>query len=379
MKQMSFVDLYFFVKELSVLEQQRIDSFFFDEGIFYIKVYVKGKGHFFLTNKVSKYIYLGDKKEESSHPVNFVQYLRKYLKNAYISRIRQIESERILELLIEKKDGDDLIKYYLIIELFANGNVVVCDENYNIKNSLEKRKFKDRAILVNEKYELPPQKEISLFDFDEKLFQKMLLESGLSCVKFLAIKFGIGGKFAEEVCFLSRIDKNKFAKDLNDEDVKVLSLVLKDLVSKKTDACGVYDSKGVLVDFLPFIFESLDGSSLKQFSSFNEVLKEYFSNFLDEKDKREEQFKKELVKLQDRLSKQKLQKEDILRDYEIYNNLGNKIFENYTLVEDLLNSMNKSAKEKGWDYVEEVIKSNEELSKIIKKINCKDNEIVLDL
>jgi predicted ribosome quality control (RQC) complex YloA/Tae2 family protein len=141
MKQLSSVDLYFLTKELTILENQRIDNFYFENDTFYLKVYVKNHGNLFLTNKVSKYIYLGKSKAESSHPPNFIIFLRKYLKNGFIREVKQIESERILKFRIEKKnDNDELVSFYLIFELFANGNLVVCDNNMNIKNSLYKKK-----------------------------------------------------------------------------------------------------------------------------------------------------------------------------------------------------------------------------------------------
>jgi predicted ribosome quality control (RQC) complex YloA/Tae2 family protein len=104
MKQISSLDLYYLVREFKILENQRIDSFYFESGTFYIKVYVKQKGNKYLTNKVSKFIYLGNEKKDSSTPPNFIQYLRKYLKNAFIETIEQMENERILKIIITKKN-----------------------------------------------------------------------------------------------------------------------------------------------------------------------------------------------------------------------------------------------------------------------------------
>lgn len=379
MKQISSVDLYFLTRELKILENQRIDTFYYENDTFYVKIYVKGKGSMFLTNKISKCIYIGDEKSESSEPSNFIQYLRKYLKNGYISEIRLIENERVIDIKIEKKEieKEKVVVYHLILELFANGNVIVTDDELNIKNSLLKQKFKDRTVMVHDRYELPPQKEISLFNLDEKLFDKQLKESDLTVVKFLAIKLGMGGKFSEEVCFRSKIDKNKSSKELTIKEIESLIFELKQVVINEISAKGVYkDDK--LVDFIPFDFVSINEEK-RDFASFNEVIKEYFKQFESQVDLREKELEKELKKLQNRLDKQLKQKEEVLLNYEKYNDIGNKIYENYALIEELLNSINKAAKEKGWDYVEEVIKNNEKLSKIVAKLDYKNNEIILKL
>ena len=105
MKQISGVDLLFLTKELQSLVNQRIETFYFENQIFYLRVYVRGQGHKYLTVNLGKYIYLGDKKEDSSHPNPFMQFLRKYLKPSFIRSISQVGIERILKIEIEKKIG----------------------------------------------------------------------------------------------------------------------------------------------------------------------------------------------------------------------------------------------------------------------------------
>lgn len=377
MKQISSLDLYYLVKEFKILENQRIDSFYFEDGTFYIKIYVKQKGNHYLTNKVSKFIFLGNEKKESTQPPNFIQYLRKYLKNAFIDTIEQIENERILKIKITKKnEKDEFDIFYIFMELFSNGNVILTDENLNIKNSLTKKIYKDRAIKVHEKYELPPQKEISIFNLDEKKFVSMFENEDLEMVKFLATRFGIGGKFAEEVCFRANIDKNIKRLELNKFDNLIEKL--KELPNQEIKSFGIYKNEE-LVDFVPFNFNLINDKDKKEFSNFNDVIKTYFKEFLEENDKHEEELKKELNKLKRRLKTQEKQKETVLKDYEKYNKIGNKIYEHYSLIEELLESINKASKEKGWDSVKKTIKENKKLSKIVRVLNYKNNEIILNL
>lgn len=382
MKQISSLDLYFLNNEFKeYLENSRIETFYQEEDIFYMKVYTKGKGHFFLTNKVSKYIYLSDKKDDTSTvPKSFIQYLRKFLKNGIIQKIEQVENERILKIKISKKktDTEEFEIFYLILELFANGNIIITDNNFKIKNSLEKKKFKDRTVMVRDVYQLPPQKEISIFTLKKDKFSEELNKSDLSIVKFLAIKLGIGGKFSEEIIFNSKIDKNKNSIDITKKEVDTILKFSQKLIESKIKSIGIYNEKQELIDFSPIDLKSIKAEK-REFKNFNELIKEYFLKFKIDVDKKEKEFQFELKRLSRRIKTQEKKREGIFENYEKYNSIGNKIYENYSVIEELLNSIHTVSKDKGWEYVLEKVKNDQRLSKIIKKINPDKNEIILEL
>lgn len=375
MKQFSSLDLHFLVKEFKILEDSRVETFYLDDEVFNLKCYVKGKGHFFLRTKIGKYIFLDNKKDDSaSQPKSFAQYLRKYLKNAFLRKIEQIEGERILKITLEKKE-DEIKTYFIFIEVFGAGNIVLTDNNLVIKNSLIKKTFKDRKVKVHETYELPPKKEFSFSNPDKEKILAITKTSNLSVVKFLAIEFGIGGKYAEEILACIDIDKNEKSSDVN-FDLVLDSL--KKIVNKKIDST-LYFKDDKLNDVEPFEFKSIKLES-KKIESFNKAVEKYVSEFEDTKqDQRDKEFLKEVKKLEKRLEKQLEQQKHTQEEYEKLSEVGNKIYENYALIENLLNQINKAAKEKGWKYVEEKIKSDEKLSKLIKKLNYKNNEIEVEL
>lgn len=382
MKQISSLDLYFLTHEFKQkLENSRIETFYYEKGIFYIRLYTKKDANMYLTNKVSKYIYMTKEKDEMSEPKNFVQYLRKYLKNATLKTITQVENERIIKLELEYKDPEtkEVRIYYLILELFANGNVILVDKDYTILNSLEKKKFKDRTVMVKDTYELPPQKELNLFNPKPDLLEKELKETDLSIVKFLAIKFGIGGKFAEEICELAKIDKNINAAELKKEQITEITEKLSKIINTPLHAYNVLDENDKIIDFIPFEFISIKNKKVENIS-FNEAIKNYYESEQEETtDQKEKEYEKELAKLINRLKKQENQKDEILIDYEKLNGIGNKIYDNFSLLEELLNQINTASKEKGWEHVQKTIKENPKLKKLIKTLNYKNNEIILEL
>jgi len=382
MKQISSLDLYFLTLEFKEkLENSRIESFYYEKEIFYIQLYTKKDANLYLTNKVSKYIFMAKEKVAMSEPKNFVQYLRKYLKNAHIKSINQVENERIINLELEYKDPEtkEVKIYYLILELFANGNVILTDKDMIILNSLEKKKFKDRVIMVTDKYELPPQKELNLFNPKLEILEKELKESDLSIVKFLAIKFGIGGKFAEEICILSEIDKNLDSNKLNSKQIEKITLNLSQIIKTQLQAYNILDENDLVTDFIPFDFKSITDKKEKK-KSFNDAIKNYFEiASIQTTDQKEKEYEKELAKLVNRLKKQEEQRNEIYTDYDKLNGIGNKIYEEFALLEELINQINTASKEKGWEHVQKTIKENPKLKKLIKTLNYKNNEIILEI
>jgi predicted ribosome quality control (RQC) complex YloA/Tae2 family protein len=377
MKQISGVDLLFLTKELQNLVDQRIETFYYENQIFYIRVYVRGQGHKYLTINLGKYIFLGDTKEDSSHPNPFVQFLRKYLKPSFIRSITQVGIERILKIEIEKKIGEDetaenglkIGKYNLYLELFGTGNIILTNEDNEIMNSLTKRKMKDRTIMNKEEYQLPPQPNLNALKIDKEILNKEIQETDLTIVKFLAIKLALGGKFSEYICDKANI---KFDADPKTIDQKLIISELKKLFDLNTNAYIANNN----ADFYPIEFNK---GELEKCESFNSCIQKYFSQFKKQTDAREKELDKQLKKLKDRLKKQENTKSRNLKKYEENNEIGTKIFENYGTIDDLLKSINKAAKTKGWESVEESIKNNEQLSKLIKKLNYKKDEIILNL
>ncbi len=369
MKQISQLDLYFLLKEFKFLENERIDNFYLEDEVFYMKVYARSKGNIFITNKISKFIYLDTFKNEVSNPSSFIQHLRKYLKSGFIRCIEQIPSERIIKIEIEKKEEEDIIKYYLFIELFSGGNIILTDSNLNIKNALEKKTFKDRKIKVKSDYELPPNKELSVYNFEEDKFKEEFNNSDLILVKFLAIKLGLGGKYSEYVCSKAEIPFDLM--NITDSQVINIRDEIQKLLNMDLKACIAED------DFYPFEKESKD---IIYFPSFNDAIKTYYSKFLKNEDKKEKEIQILLNKLLNRLEKQESQFIENEKDYEKYNSIGNKIYENYAQIEYLLKQIDIALKEKGEKFVIDSIKNSE--NPILKKIiqfNPKKREIKIEL
>jgi predicted ribosome quality control (RQC) complex YloA/Tae2 family protein len=292
------------------------------------------------------------------------------------SKAQKLESSKTQKVESSKDKGLETDIFYLFIEIFANGNVVLCNNDLTIINILKKIKSRERFLKVGEKYELPQSKELSVFKLDFDVLKRNL--DDLSIVKFLAIKYGIGGRYSEEVCLNANVDKNKVSQELDQKELKSVLKSIENLVNEKLKPFVVMKNDDV-EDYIPFLLKSYEGLELKEMKSYNDALITYYSNFLISEDSKVKELENKLKSLKNRIDKQEKQFLDCEKDYEKYNSLGSIVYENYQMIDDILKGINKAAKEKGWDYVLELAKSNEELKKVIKKIDKKKGEIIIEL
>ena len=101
--ELSSIDLHFLVDEFQALVGGKLDQIYQkakEEFIF--RIHIPNIGKRLLRIVPGSLIYLASEKGEMpERPPGFCVYLRKYLKNARIRSIRQIDAERILEFDIE--------------------------------------------------------------------------------------------------------------------------------------------------------------------------------------------------------------------------------------------------------------------------------------
>ena len=83
---------------------------------------------------------------------------------------------------------------------------MLTDEAKKILAVAERSKGTSRATVVGSTYILPPQR-FNTFSLPQESFFEILHKSTTFLVKAIARELGLGGIYAEELCFLSSIDK----------------------------------------------------------------------------------------------------------------------------------------------------------------------------
>jgi len=331
--QLSGVDLYFLTQEFQELVSGKIDKIYqIDKKELLFNFHVPGIGKKSLRIKVPDFIYLTLKRPKTPEtPPGFCMFLRKRLGNSRLREVSQIGLERILKLVFETKDS----KYILFIELFSKGNMVLCDMDMNIIQPLEWQKWKDRMIKTKGVYKLP-EARINPLDVDPELLKKLLENTKKDkLVTFLAIEFGLGGKYAEVIC--DGFDKNQ--------------------KPAKADA------------------SKLDKAIKKFFKQSKEGINKEIDDMIDVEEavdtpKENKKVDKQLIIIQNQ--EEHIKKLEL--DIEKYNKMGEVVYSNYQELTTILNQFNEARKEMSIKEIKKNVKN-----KKILEINEKEKTIVFEL
>jgi predicted ribosome quality control (RQC) complex YloA/Tae2 family protein len=304
MRKFTSLDIYFVLKELRFLIGAKIDKIYQDRDNFVFSFHKGGKHLLKIDPNI---IYLTSFKGFWNEPGNFCMFLRKYLCQGRLRKIEQKNFERVIELHIENKK-----KYIVVIELFGGGNLILCDKDYNILYPLHSKKFKDRTIKKGEKYIYPP----SFF----KGFEKFKLE-GRNLVRTLALDYGFGGLYAEEVCLRVGVEKDseKLTKNEENKIKKAINSVLKIKVKANKINNEVY----------PFELKLFEKDVKKYFESFSKAIDSYESF--------DNPYNKKIRKVMKVIEKQKENVENLKKEIEENKKKGDLIYMYYSEIEGILN------------------------------------------
>ena len=313
-----------------------------------------------------KRIHLSDyKRSFPETPSDKILTFRKFLKKGKISRCSQFGSDRIVVFEIFHPENDR--KFSLFCELFGKGNVILVehlekdDQPFNkVVYALWYKIMRDRRLLPGKEFIYPPLRGKSFLEITEDDFKSMddkILHDQL--VKVLVKNFGSSGEVIEEILALAGIDKKVPANTvLPQAGNKILDGIdlfkaKKEegppiiLFEKKEDEFGY--------TFLPFPYSSLSGEKSEKFSSFNETADQFFSpTELLESSEEEKTESNKIKQLTKQLLKQEEHLELLRSDAEAKKVLGDKIFANAHLLEELFSTI-KTANKKGmtWEEIKE--------------------------
>jgi len=161
-------------------------------------------------------------------PPPFAMVLRKHLKNARLTGIRQLGFDRVLALEFDTKFGHR----YLYVEVFREGNIILVDEEGIIIQPLTHAKYSGRVLKKGVQYQPPPAAS-DPHDFDEAALRQIFADSDRDLVATLGGKANLGGTHANAVCELAGIAPNSATQDVDVSKIHhALNSLLDELASK---------------------------------------------------------------------------------------------------------------------------------------------------
>jgi len=318
-------------------------------------------------------------------PTNFAMVLRKHILNGKIFEIKQHEFDRIIKLGVSKKDGN----YFLVIEFFSYGNMILVDPEGKIAAPLISQHWSHRTIKTHEKY-IPPPAQINPFNLTFDEFAEILKKSKADLVRTLAVNVNLSGHYAEEVCRRADIDKNIKIRDLDEKSIKKIFTVLVKFLGlfKNKDFEPVLvkrDEK--IINVLPFEFKNYFDHSFEKIDSFTRALDVFIDTGKEEKvevnikEKKIERLQRQLLQQQDsvvelekRIKERKLEGDLIYLNFQQCDKLLNEIAEVLSLKdkEEEIQSINKNELVKVFDPL------SNELVVLLHDTKGKSYEVCLD-
>ncbi len=314
----SSFDVHEMAEELQDLIGMRVNTVYQVDNDVRIKLFGKGRKDLLIT-KEAFYVTRYPRKAPIKR---FAMLLRKYLKGLWLYGIKQVNFDRIVEFHFGYNEE---VHYILVAELFGKGNVILHSHG-EIIDVLRREKWKDRTLYPHKQYQYPPTRLSIDITFEE--FRNLNIQSE----KDLAVNFNFGNMYAREIFLRSKTSPpedlyeamHSFEKNPN--IVKDVGVFPYDLLIYK-DCEKVY--------FLTFT-EAVD-EFLKP-----EIVAEPEEDFI---------YQSQVKALEEFRAKK-----------EVYARSAQSIYENYQLVEDILNTLKEARKKYEWEEILDKIKGSQNVA-----------------
>jgi predicted ribosome quality control (RQC) complex YloA/Tae2 family protein len=368
--ELSSLDLHFLTNELQTLIGARVDKLYCPQRKeVLLQLFLSGQGKKLLRITAPNLIYMTDyKQDQPEKPSGFCTLIRKYLGGARLRSIRMLGFERIVELCFEKEEV-----FYLVAELFSKGNIILLNSDKNIIAATENQIWKDRQIKPKLQYDYP-KKDVNFLELKKEDLKNVLTKSKKQLVKALAIDVGMGGHYAEELCFLSSVLKGKEVTD--SDDISKLYLAREKLLKQNIEP-SVYSDNGLIKTVSALQLNSMGNIERKIYPSLNEALADVATKVLVEQENLKKLSKQQIKidKLKNIVKKQEEYITELEEDMSKDSRKAELIYENYTLVNSIIKDISKAREKLSLKEIKDKLKGH----KMVKEINEKDKIITIDL
>jgi len=365
MQGMSGIDVRAVVAELSACIPLWIGKVYqYDSRAYGFRIKGENKAKYNLMVESGRRIhYVAELPPAPESPSGFSMYLRKYLSGGRVVDIRQYGFQRVVTIDVGKSDT----VYHLVVELFDEGNIILCDKDYIILKAVRPHHFKDREVVFGVLYEYPGR-DLSSLSIDE--MAKMLAASDRDIVRSLASEFMLGGRHAEAVCMMAGLDKSIPAAEA---EAAPVFAAYKALLERAASGKG-----GVITKSGCWSFALEDEEVLKSFESFSEALDAFFPMEFRKEEKKSKKLKLTREQVIRRQQEEAIKKFD--KKVESSQKAVNAIYSNYALVNEVIGTLDVVSQEHSWQEIDEVLRnSNLPVAKAVLRVVPADAAVELSL
>ena len=341
---MSAFDIYAMVGEMQGLVGGYLDKVFhWDRRNALLRINLPGEGRRELLLLDLKWLFLSKERPETPDtPSQFAVWARKTLPNARITAVKQQEFDRIVTLEVATKEKS----IEIVIELFGDGNLLFVSEG-KIINCLFSKTWKHRDVRPGADYSYPPPRFNPVKEGYEG-FKKALASSSSDVVRTLATSVNLGGQYGEELCVRTSIDKNRKAKELQEEEMLALHNELRALLAALREAPqpSVVMQNGTPLDVSPIRLKQHGVLEIKEFASFSEAVAFFVENSAKEKERVENP---EIGRLARQMEQQRATAEKLREDAVQLTRQAESIYAHYQQVLGILQVLKKQLLGQDWE------------------------------
>ena len=219
---------------------------------------------------------------------NFCMLLRKHLSSARFLSITQPSLERVIRFELEHlNELGDLCRKYLIIEIMGkHSNIIFCDEDYKILDSIKhvsSHMSSVREVLPGRQYFIPQtQEKLNPWHLTEETFHTQVLGKPTQIARALYTSLtGISPVMAHEICTRASLDGDEPTETLDENSKLHLYGTLNRILDQVKE--GDFHPNIIFRDQIPVEYSVLPmsqyqtGHTTKGYSSVSSMLEQYYA------------------------------------------------------------------------------------------------------
>ena len=288
------------------------------------------------------------------------------LERSKLIDVSVVSGERIVEFVFQSIQG---MKYYLIVELFGHGNIIICNESHKILNILNPINVRHRVLKPGLKYFPPPSRGADPLSLDYDAFLSLIKNSdqgNIDIKKWLGRTLSISKKFIELAVQNSKIS-NKKVKDLTSVELKNLfeeltSLIKNILTGVGHEPCIILDDDNNPADVSPITPSDVPPDHIRKYSLYTDAIDDLLNySVLHTGSLRNSELEKQIESLEHDLNEQIKAKDLVISKSNKLRGFANLLMqetdgvlnpENHSIAKLLYDSDAKILSIKGKDYLE---------------------------
>ncbi len=391
-RELTSIDIAALVGELRDYRGAKIDkAYLYPDDLVRFRMRDFDRGRIELLCQVGEYkrIHMADPErvpDAPDRPPNFAKMLRNRLTGASLESVEQYEFDRIVTLRFVRGDESTTV----IVELFGQGNLIVCDATDTIIDALETVRLRSRTIAPGGTYEYP-DRQLDPFSVGYDRVAGLIQASDADLVRTLATQLNLGGTYAEELCARAGVDGSMPTDNIDEaviERVYEALCSVADRIRERTFDPRIYRTDDQPVDVTPLPLVEYEALAFEQFDRFSTAVDQYYVELetipVEEDTDDGPDLAEEIARIERIIDQQRAAIDDLAEEAEATRTRAEMLYAQYDLVDEIISTVAAArADDVPWDTIierfEDAAEAGNERAAAVTDIQPGDATVTIDL